>query len=80
MRKHLLNATAISLLVAGPLWAAGTAAARDPGWGAGTVVAQAKTADPQTPMMSEQELEKNLHQQGFTAIGMLKLNGDTYEA
>ena len=31
-------------------------------------------------MMSEQDLEKYLNQQGFTSVTMIKLMGDTYEA
>jgi Peptidase propeptide and YPEB domain len=31
-------------------------------------------------MMSEQQLEKQLNQQGYTSVGMIKLRGDTYEA
>jgi Peptidase propeptide and YPEB domain len=32
------------------------------------------------PMMNEQQLEKQLNQQGYTSVGMIKLRGDTYEA
>lgn len=31
-------------------------------------------------MMSEQQLEKHLNQQGYTSVSMIKLRGDTYEA
>ena len=32
------------------------------------------------PMMSERQLVKHLHQQGYTSVGMIKLMGDAYEA
>lgn len=80
MRSHLLSATALSLLVAGAAWAANTAALGRPQSTAGTTMAQAQTSRPQGAMMSEQDLEKYLNQQGFTSVTMIKLMGDTYEA
>jgi hypothetical protein len=56
IRKHLLIATALSLLVAGPAWAASTAASGDPQSIAGTTVAQTQTSRPRGAMMSEQKL------------------------
>jgi Peptidase propeptide and YPEB domain len=75
MRKHLVSAIFLSLLLVGPA----------------TAVAQVRTgpaapsysAAPSAalgPMMSERQLVKQLHQQGYSAIGMIKLRGDTYEA
>jgi uncharacterized membrane protein YkoI len=77
MRQHLLSATILSLLVAGPAWAADTAAPRAP---QSTAMPQAQTPGQQASMMSERDLEKHLNQQGFTSVGMIKLMGDTYEA
>lgn len=80
MKKHLLGAIALSLLIIGPAWAASTAAPSNPKSIPGTLVAQAQTPRPQGAMMSEQDLEKYLNQQGYTSVRMIKLMGDTYEA
>ena len=75
MKRHLLSATFLSLLLVGPAGAVaqvrtGPAA---PSYSAGQSAALG-------PMMSEQQLEKQLNQQGYTSVGMLKLRGDRYEA
>jgi uncharacterized membrane protein YkoI len=80
MRKHLLSATAFSLLLAGPAWAGNATAPSNSESITGTSVAQAQKSAPQGAMMDEQQLEKYLNQQGFTSVQMIKLMGDTYEA
>ena len=80
MRKHLLSATAFSLLLGGPTWAGSTVAPSNSQSQAGTSVAQDQTSRPQGAMMDAQQMEKYLNQQGFTSIRRLQLVGDTYEA
>ena len=76
MRRHLLSATFLSLLVAGAATAVAqvrTGPAAAPSYSAGQSAALG-------PLMSEQQLEKQLNQQGYTSVGMIKLRDDTYEA
>jgi uncharacterized membrane protein YkoI len=74
MRRHLLSATVLSLLIGS---AAAVAQVRTgaaaPSYSAGQPAAPG-------PMMSEQQLLQQLNQQGYTSVGMIKLKGDTYEA
>jgi hypothetical protein len=79
MMKQLLDASALSLLALSSAWTAGTASperaielAKGPGYAGATMA--------RTGLMSEQDLEMHLAQQGYTAIGMIKLMGNTYHA
>jgi Peptidase propeptide and YPEB domain len=75
MRRHLLSTAALSFLLVGPACAVAQVrtAPAAPSYPAGQ-------SAPLGPMMSEQQLEQQLNQQGYTSVGMIKLKGDTYEA
>jgi Peptidase propeptide and YPEB domain len=79
MKGYLLSATALSLLLIGPVTT--VAQVRNvpapPSYSAAQTAATTRALGP---MLSERQLVKQLHQQGYTSVGMLKLMGDTYEA
>ena len=79
MRSYLLSATALSLLVMGPV----TTVAQVqyvPSTGSYFGGQSASIPHASGPMMSERQLVKQLHNQGYTSVGMIKLRGDAYEA
>jgi hypothetical protein len=79
MRSYLLSATALSLLVIGS--ATTVAQVRyHPAAPSYSTEQTAATAGALGPMMSERQLVKQLHQQGYTSVGLIKLKGDAYEA
>lgn len=79
MRSDLLSATVLSLLVIGPAAAMAQVqyVPEPPGHSAGQ-----PAATPRAPgrLMSERQLKQQLHRQGYTSVGMIKLRGDNYEA
>ena len=79
MRRYLLSATALSLLVIGPVTTVAQVqyVPSTPSYFGGQSATTPRTLGP---MMSERQLVKQLHNRGYRSVGMVKLRGDAYEA